>query len=81
MALGCLGRFVVHHISGITLYKIIEPTGIEGLESLGVFTNPHIYSLVYNGVYMLPNTLIALALAGALFVPMRKYFAGKDLNR
>lgn len=81
VALGCLGRFLVHYISGITLYKIVEPTGIKGLEGLGVFTNPHIFSLVYNGVYMLPNTLIALAIAGALFVPMRKYFAGKDLVR
>ena len=79
VALGCLGRFVVHHISGITMYRIIEPTGIEGLEWMGVFTNPHIYSLVYNGAYMLPNTVIALAIAGALFVPMRKQFAGKDI--
>ena len=81
VALGCLGRFAVHHLSGITLYKIVEPTGIEGLEGLGVFTNPHLYSIVYNGVYMLPNMLIALALAGVLFVPMRKYFSGKDLIR
>ena len=79
VALGCAGRFAVHHISGITMYRIIEPTGIEGLEALGVFSNPHIYSLVYNGVYMLPNTVIALAIAGALFVPMRKFFAGKDI--
>ena len=81
IVLGCLGRFAVHHLSGITLYKIVEPTGIEGLEGLGVFTSPHIYSLVYNGVYMLPNTVIALAIAGALFVPMGKYFAGRDLVR
>ena len=79
VVLGCLGRFAVHHISGITLYRIVEPSGIEGLESLGVFTNPHVYSLVYNGVYMLPNTVIALVIAGALFVPMRKHFAGKDI--
>lgn len=79
IALGCLGRFAVHYFSGITLYRILEPTGIEGLEGLGVFTNPHLYSIVYNGVYMLPNTVIALVIASALFVPMRKYFAGKDL--
>ena len=79
VALGCAGRFAVHHISGITMYRIIEPTGIEGLEALGVFSNPHIYSLVYNGVFMLPNTVIALAIAGALFVPMRKFFACKDI--
>ena len=76
IVLGCLGRFAVHHISGITLYRIMEPTEVEGF---GVFANPHIYSLVYNGVYMLPNTIIALVIAAALFVPMRKYFAGKDI--
>ena len=81
IALGCLGRFAVHYFSGITLYKIIEPTGIEGLEGLGVFTNPHVYSLVYNGIYMLPNMIIALAIAAALLVPLGKFFAGKDVAR
>ena len=81
VAMGCLGRYAVHYFSGITLYRILEPTGIEGMEGLGVFTSPHLYSIVYNGVYMLPNTLIALAIAAALFVPMGKYFAGKDIVR
>jgi thiamine transporter len=80
IGLGCLGRFAVHHISGITLYRILAPTGIEGLEFLGVFSNPYIYSLAYNGAYMLPNALIALVIAGLLYVPMGKYFAGKDLQ-
>ena len=79
ITLGCLGRFAVHHISGVTLYRIIEPTGIEGLEMLGVFSNAHIYSLVYNATYMVPNTVIALVLAGLLLKPMGKYFAGKDM--
>lgn len=80
VALGCLGRFAVHYVSGITLYRILEPTGIEGLEGLGVFTNPHVYSVVYNGVYMLPNTLIALVIAAALYVPMKRQLSGSDLR-
>ena len=79
VALGCLGRFAVHYFSGITLYKIIEPTGIEGLEMLGTFANPHVYSIVYNGVYMLPNTIIALVIAAALYVPMKKQLSAKDI--
>lgn len=78
VVLGCLGRFTVHHISGITIYKILVPTEVEGF---GVFDNPHLYSLVYNGVYMLPNTLIAIVIAAILFVPMKKYFAGTDLRQ
>ena len=78
VALGCLGRFAVHHISGITIYKILVPTEVEGF---GVFSNPHIYSLVYNGVYILPNTIIAIVIAALLFVPLKKYFAGSDLRQ
>lgn len=74
---GCLARFLVHHISGITIYKILVPTEVAGF---GVFSNPHIYSLVYNGVYMIPNTLIALVLAGIVFIPMKKYLTGADLR-
>ena len=77
IVLGCAARFLVHHISGITIYKILVPTEITGF---GVFSNPHVYSLVYNGVYMVPNTLIALVMAGILFVPMKKYFCGTDLH-
>jgi hypothetical protein len=59
---------------------IIEPTGVEGLEFLGVFSSPHLYSLVYNGAYMVPNTIIALVIAALLLKPMGKYFAGNDLQ-
>ena len=79
VALGCAARFAVHYFSGITIYRIIDPTAIEGLEALGTFSNAHLYSLVYNGVYMLPNTIIALAIAAVLYVPMKKYFAGNDI--
>ena len=75
--IGCLGRFHVHHISGITIYRIIEPTNIPGI---GTFDNPHLYSLAYNGSYMLPNMLLAMLLAGALYVPLKRYFAGQDLK-
>lgn len=75
---GCLGRFLVHYLSGVTIYKILVPTEITGF---GVFGNPHLYSLVYNGVYMVPNTVIALVIAGILFVPMKKYFSGSDLRK
>ena len=74
--LGCLGRFIVHHISGVTIYRIIEPTNLPGF---GTFDNAHLYSLVYNGSYMLPNMLLALLLAAVLYVPMKRQFAGADL--
>ena len=81
VALGCLGRFAVHYFSGITLYRILVPTAVEGLESLGAIANPHVYSVLYNGVYMLPNTVIALVLAALLFMPLKKHYAGADLRK
>ena len=75
--LGCAARFMVHYISGVTIYRINMPTEIPGF---GVFDSAQAYSLVYNGCYMLPTTLIALAIAGALYVPMKAYFEGRDLQ-
>ena len=78
IAAGCMARFAVHYISGVTIYKILVPTEVEGF---GVFANPHLYSLVYNGAYMLPNMIIAMVIAAILFVPMKKYFAGSDIRQ
>ena len=75
-ALGCGVRFIVHYISGVTIYRIYEPTEVPGF---GVFDDAVLYSLVYNGVYMLPNMLLAMAIAAALYVPLKKYFSGSDI--
>ena len=76
--IGCLGRFLIHYLSGITIYRIIQPTSVPGF---GTYDNPHLYSLVYNGSYMIPNMLLALILAGVLYVPLKAYFAGNDLKK
>ena len=75
--LGCLGRFIVHYISGVTIYRINMPTAIPGF---GVIDSAEVYSLVYNGCYMLPCAVIALVIAAALYVPMKPYFEGRDLR-
>ena len=75
--LGCLGRFIVHFISGITIYRIYAPTEILGT----VFDEPTLYSLVYNGSYMLPNTILALAIAGLLYAPLKKFYVGEDIPK
>ena len=70
------GRFVVHYISGVTIYKILAPTEFMKW----TFTSPSAYSLVYNGSYMLPNTIIALVIAAVLYKPLKKYILGQDLG-
>ena len=75
--LGCAARFAVHFLSGVTIYKILVPTEVPGI---GTFDDPIIYSLVYNGAYMIPCTILTLAVAAVLFVPMKKHFAGQDIR-
>ena len=74
--LGCVARFAVHYISGVTIYRIYEPTEVPGF---GMFDDAVLYSIVYNASYMVPCMLLALAVAGVLYVPMKRYFAGHDL--
>lgn len=72
---GCVCRFAVHYISGVTIYKILAPTELLGM----TFTSPSFYSLVYNGIYMLPNTVLALVIAALLYKPLYKYIMAQDL--
>ena len=72
---GCLGRFVVHYISGVTIYKILAPTEFMKW----TFTSPSAYSLVYNGSYMLPETIITVA--GALLISLFLDFSSPSITR
>ena len=72
---GCCARFAVHYLSGVTVYKIVAPTEFLGWS----FSSPSLYSLVYNGVYMLPNALLLLVMAAALHTPLQRYALGRDL--
>ena len=62
---GCIGRFVIHFISGVTVYKEYMPETFLGM----TMPSPTVYSVLYNGTYMLPNTVIAV-LVCALFIPV-----------
>ncbi len=66
--LGCLARFAIHFLSGVTIYAITVPTEISGL----TIASPFIYSVVYNGLYMLPNTVIAVVLMSLLRFPLKR---------
>ncbi len=75
--IGCLGRFLVHFVSGITIYAEYM-YDIFGLP----MTNTWVYSVLYNGSYMLPNTVLTVLCVGALaLTPLSKYLRGDDLRR
>ena len=65
---GCFARFIVHFISGITVYAQYMPEEFMGITGM----TPPLYSLLYNGTYMLPNTLIAIIACSALIPVVKK---------
>lgn len=68
---GCLARFVIHYISGVTIYAEYAKDVYHGFKGLNMWT----YSLVYNGFYMLFNTVAAVILTpliGAVLERNRK---------
>lgn len=63
--LGCACRFVVHFFSGMTVYAQYMPEEFMSMK----MTSPAAYSLLYNGTYMLPNTILAVVLCALLIKP------------
>ena len=77
VAMVCLLRFLAHFISGVVLWANLEEFVAFGREWVG---RPWLYSLCYNGVYMLPETVFTVLGAFVLFrVPqMRRLLTVKD---
>ena len=67
--IGCACRFAVHFVSGITIYAAYMPDEFMNM----AMTNAWLYSLLYNGTYMLPNTVLVVAVGAAVTVPLGKY--------
>ena len=65
---GCFARFVVHFVSGVTIYAQYMPENFMNM----VMISPAVYSVLYNGTYMLPNTVLAVAICAALKKPMER---------
>ena len=70
--LGGFARFVIHFISGITLYRLAAPIELFGT----VWDQPALYSAVYNGSYMLIDVILCLVIFALLAKPMGKYLRG-----
>lgn len=73
--IGCVGRFFIHFLSGVTIYAAyVSPIfGWDGSSSV-------VYSVLYNGSYMIPNTILAVVVCALLQAPMKKYLNGSDLK-
>ena len=72
----CICRFIIHFISGITIYKIYEPTEVLN----HVYTNPYLYSAVYNGSFLAIDMVLCLIIFAILYKPLNRYITAQDLN-
>ena len=70
VAFACVLRFLSHFLAGVILWANLEEFVAFGREWVG---RPWLYSLCYNGVYMLPETIFTVLGAFVLFrVPQMK---------
>jgi thiamine transporter len=56
VALGGVGRFVCHFVSGIVYFSDYAPEGMS----------PVVYSAIYNGTYIIPSIIICAIIIGIL---------------
>ena len=71
----CVARFLVHYVVGATIWAEYMPETFFNM----TMTSPWIYSLIYNGSYMLPSIVLCLVVFALLYKPLRKYFTSADL--
>ena len=70
VALVCAIRFVVHFIAGVVLWANLAEFVAFGETWVN---RPVLYSICYNGIYMLPETVLTVGMAAVLFcVPQMK---------
>ena len=70
VVLACALRFLVHFIAGVVLWANLEEFIAFGREW---FNRPVLYSICYNGIYMLPETVLTTAMAAVLLrIPQMK---------
>ena len=71
---GCVCRFVIHWISGVTVYAQWMPEEFMGVTHM----TPALCSTLYNGTYMLPNTILAVIVCALLRRPLELLFKRMD---
>ena len=72
--IGCLARFGIHYLSGVTIYAQYMPEEFFGL----TMTNTSFYSILYNGSYMLPNPVIAVVCMALAQKPLQAFLTPQE---
>ena len=71
--IGCIARFVIHYISGVTVYARWMHEEFMGM----AMTSPFVYSFFYNGTYMQPNTILCVLVVALLNTPLDRFYKAK----
>ena len=66
-------RFIIHVISGFTVYAEWMPEEFLGMH----MSSTVIYSLLYNGIYMIPNIIICVLVIALLNEPLKRLYESK----
>ena len=75
--LGTFLRFLVHYVTGATLWAEYMPDEFFGM----TMTSPWIYSALYNGSFLLLSLVLTLVVVAILQKPLGKYLRGEDLKK
>lgn len=74
--IGSVARFLVHWVVGATIWADYMPDHFFGI----TMTSPWFYSALYNGSYVGIDMVLCLAAFAVLYMPMKKYMLGEDLQ-
>lgn len=66
-------RFLCHYLSGVWVWEALWPNSLGWAAPL--------WSLSYNGSYMLPEMVITSVVAFLSFAPLKKYWLGEDIQK
>ncbi len=69
-------RFACHYVTGVWIWGGWMPESFMNM----TMTSPWIYSLLYNGWYMLAEIVITEVVAMLIYEPLEKYFRGEDIK-
>lgn len=75
-AVGALARFLVAWAVGAIVWGEYMPDSFFGM----TMTSPWFYSALYNGSYLLINTVLCILVGALLWKPLGKYIRGEDLK-
>ncbi len=73
---GCLARYAVHWVVGATVWAEYMPDVFCGMN----MNSPWFYSIVYNGIYMIPDTVLVLVIVCLLNRPLKKLWNGAEMR-